>query len=435
MNFTIKKTRFLTILLYFLIKVSLDFIYCSYIVPIWEYMGFSLCKSNEAIVLSSAYVFLLSISVPVKVKRPSDLFLHILALCPLMPMLTVYAYSFTCHKYMFMCIVSFFIIKACKNLPSNLLNPKTLRKGYRIAFYFSVFIILLVTIHLLAKGGLRFFNLKLSKVYEFRSASARAVAQGIFAYLNSWVYKVFNMFLLTWALYKNKKMLVAISLLLQIFFYAISAHKSVLFAPFVILLAKYFSQKKHLSILITFIYVIGIWSSFVIYSLFNNMWPLSLFVRRLLIVPSFLNFKYYLFFQNNPLVYFSNSFLKKIIQYPYDLPVPLLISAYIGHNPDSWANTGYLAMGFVHLGYIGMILYSFIIGVILKLVDNFTYGKLPLWVGFSLVAIPLSGILQGSDLTTGLLTHGLGIAIILLWLTKNAELSKISLPIQRSKKS
>lgn len=385
-------------------------------------MGFLSSKSFSANFISFIYVILLSISVPLKVKKPSDLFLHILALCPLMPMLTIYAYSFSCHGYMFMCIVSFFIIKACKNIPSNLLNPKALQRGYKIALYISIFFIILVTIHLIAKGGLRFFNLKLSKVYEFRRASAHAVAEGIFAYLNSWVFKVFNMFLLTWALYKNKKMLVMISLLLQILFFAISAHKSVLFAPLVILFAKYLCQKKHSSILMTFFYFIGIWFSFATYSFFNNIWPLSLFVRRLLIVPSFLNFKYYLFFQANPLVYFSNSFLKKIIQYPYDLPVPLLISTYIGHNPDSWANTGYLAMGFAHLGYIGMILYSFIIGFIIKLVDNFTYNKLPLWVGFSLVAIPLSGILRGSDLTTGLLTHGLAIAIILLWLIKNAEL-------------
>lgn len=410
------------ILLYFLIKVSLDFMYCTYIIPIWGYMGFLSSKSFSANFISFIYVILLSISVPLKVKKPSDLFLHILALCPLMPMLTIYAYSFSCHGYMFMCIVSFFIIKACKNIPSNLLNPKALRRGYKIALYISIFFIILVIIHLIAKGGLRFFNLKLSKVYEFRRASAHAVAEGIFAYLNSWVFKVFNMFLLTWALYKNKKMLVMISLLLQILFFAISAHKSVLFAPLVILFAKYLCQKKHSSILMTFFYFIGIWFSFATYSFFNNIWPLSLFVRRLLIVPSFLNFKYYLFFQANPLVYFSNSFLKKIIQYPYDLPVPLLISTYIGHNPDSWANTGYLAMGFAHLGYIGMILYSFIIGFIIKLVDNFTYNKLPLWVGFSLVAIPLSGILRGSDLTTGLLTHGLAIAIILLWLIKNAEL-------------
>lgn len=189
MRFAIKKDRLLMILLYFLIKVSLDFMYCTYIIPIWGYMGFLSSKSFSANFISFIYVILLSISVPLKVKKPSDLFLHILALCPLMPMLTVYAYSFATHGYMVVCIFSFFIILTCVNLPFPSISPKTLYKGYKIAFGISMFFIFLVTLHIISVDGLRFFNLKLSKVYEFRRASAHVVAQGLYAYLNNWVFK------------------------------------------------------------------------------------------------------------------------------------------------------------------------------------------------------------------------------------------------------
>jgi hypothetical protein len=418
MKITIKKTRLLMILLYFLIKGSLDFIYCSYIVPIWGYMGFTLCKSNEAVIFSYIYVFLLSISIPVKIKTPSDFFLHVLVLCPLMPMLTIYAFSFATHGYMMICVISFFIIWSCVKIPFQLVISKSLHKGYKIALCISAFFVVLITIHIIAKGGLRFFNLNLSKVYEFRRASAQTVAQGFFAYLNNWVFKVFNMFLLTWALYKNKKIFIVISLLLQVFFFAISAHKSVLFSPILILLIRYISSKKQLPVLFPFFYLTGIGCSLNIFLLFNNIWPLSLIVRRALFVPAFLNFKYYLFFQNNPLICFSNSvFFKRLIHYPYDIPVPLLISKFIGHNPESWANTGFLGAGYAQLSYLGIIVYSVLIGFILRIVNNST-KTYPFWVGSSLIAIPIFSVFTSSDLTTGLLTHGLALGIFLLWLIK-----------------
>ncbi|WP_024821474.1 hypothetical protein [Aminobacterium mobile] len=424
MKFTIKKDRLLMILLYFLIKVSLDFMYCSYIVPLWGYMGFVLSKSFSAYVISFIYVFLLSISVPVKVKKTSDLFLHILALCPLIPMLTIYAFSFATHEYMAVCILSFFIILICVNFLFPSVSPKTLYKGYKIAFGISIFFIFLVTLHIISLGGLRFFNLKLSKVYEFRRASAHVVAQGLYAYLNNWVFKVFNMFIFTWSLYKNKKLLIAISLILQVFFFAVSAHKSVLFFPLVIVLIKYISQKKRLSLLLPTLYLLGSWFSLTIYSFFNNIWPLSLYVRRLLFVPAFLNFKYFAFFQNNPMVYFSNSFLKKFINYPYDIAPPLLVSTFIGQNPQAWANTGFLGTGYAHMGYWGIVFYAFLLGLVLKFTDDTTYNKLPLWVGSSLIAVPIITVFMSSDLTTGLLTHGLALAVFLLWLAKTANLNR-----------
>ncbi|HCA41342.1 MAG TPA: hypothetical protein DEP01_07605 [Aminobacterium sp.] len=295
---------------------------------------------------------------------------------------------------------------------------KSLHKGYKIALCISAFFVVLVTIHIIAKEGLHFFNLNLSKVYEFRRASAQTVAQGFFAYLNNWVFKVFNMFLLTWALYKNKKIFIIISLLLQVFFFAISAHKSVLFSPILILLIRYISSKKQLPVLFPFFYLTGIGCSLNIFLLFNNIWPLSLIVRRALFVPAFLNFKYYLFFQNNPLIYFSNSvFIKRLIHYPYDIPVPLLISEFIGHNPESWANTGFLGAGYAQLSYLGIIVYSVLIGFILRIVNNST-KTYPFWVGSSLIAIPIFSVFTSSDLTTGLLTHGLALGIFLLWLIK-----------------
>lgn len=424
MKFAIKKDRLLMILLYFLIKVSLDFVYYTYIVPLWGYMGFVLSKTFSAYIISFIYVFLLSISVPVKVKKPSDLFLHALALCPLMPMLTIYAYSFAAHEYIFICIVSFFIIWACVKSPFQSVSLKRLYRGDNVALGISIFFVILVTSHIILRGGLRFFNLNLSKVYEFRRASGQAVAQGLFAYLNNWAFKVFNMFIFTWALYKNKKLLIAISFILQVFFFAISAHKAVLFFPFAIVLIKYVSQKKQLPILLSTFYLLGNWFSLAIYCLFNNIWPLSLYVRRSLFVPAFLNFEYYLFFQKNPFVCFSNSFLKRGIQYPYDIPVPLLISEFIGHNPESWTNTGFLGMGYAQMGYLGITFYACLLGFILKFIDDTTYNKLPLWLGSSLVAVPILSVFTSSDLTTGLLTHGLAIGVFLLWLAKNPNLNR-----------
>jgi len=90
-----------------------------------------------------------------------------------------------------------------------------------------------------------------------------------------------------------------------------------------------------------------------------------------------------------------------------------------GIGTEASANSGFLANGFAHLGFVGMLLYSVILGLIVGSVDRvlkFLNDE------FRQVFIPLISLsfwqLKSSDLPTLLLTHGLFITLVLFLLYK-----------------
>jgi hypothetical protein len=112
----------------------------------------------------------------------------------------------------------------------------------------------------------------------------------------------------------------------------------------------------------------------------------------------------------------SNSVFSFFIDYPYNSQPPFVIGAYLGF-PEQAANTGFLATSFMHFGYVGMILFSVIVGAILRTIDSLALtSNLPIWFVLSLVVVPFFALQNSADLGTALLTHGLVLSLVILWL-------------------
>jgi fructose-specific phosphotransferase system IIC component len=109
----------------------------------------------------------------------------------------------------------------------------------------------------------------------------------------------------------------------------------------------------------------------------------------------------------------TSSILSPFIKYPYDVPLTRVISLeYWGR--DSNPNVGYLGDAFAHFGYIGMILFSMVLGIFLRFIDR-VGNRLPRKFVAGLMAAS-SASLTNSALFTCLLTHGLIVALILMWI-------------------
>ena len=65
---------------------------------------------------------------------------------------------------------------------------------------------------------------------------------------------------------------------------------------------------------------------------------------------------------------------------------------------------------------MGMIIYSMIVGLLIRIVDMLVASKIPLRFGLCLVIIPFFSLFTSADLTTALLSHGLFLSLLLLWL-------------------
>jgi hypothetical protein len=111
----------------------------------------------------------------------------------------------------------------------------------------------------------------------------------------------------------------------------------------------------------------------------------------------------------------SNNALSFLSSYPYEYPVPRIISLFQYGHADTWVNTGFLATSYMHFGFVGMLVFSVVAGLIFKLIDGLTSERVPLWVGVAIMIVPVFS-LTSADLPTTIVSHGLGLALLFLWL-------------------
>ena len=78
------------------------------------------------------------------------------------------------------------------------------------------------------------------------------------------------------------------------------------------------------------------------------------------------------------------------------------------------ANTGIVGDAFMNFGFIGLALWGILLAIILKLVDSCS-KRVDFRVGVAAIAMPTMSLVS-SALLTCLLTHGLLLALLLLYL-------------------
>ncbi len=306
----------------------------------------------------------------------------------------------------------------CKRLNNLSFNIKKLKFGKIIVLIVSYAIILIVIIHYINITGGKFI-LNFADVYSLREEYTENSNLKIFGYLNSWAFKIFSLLILVWALDKNKKLLICINIIIIILLYMLSGHKSalvgIIIVPFFYFLYKF---KNSTNLILMFFICIILFSMF-LGIVFNSLFPESIIIRRMFMVPAFLNFTYLDFFSNNDLVYWSNSIFSNFIEYKYDKQLPFIIGEYLGY-PEMGANTGFIASGYAHANILGIFVYIVIAIIIMNLINVLSQKHSKFFV-MSILIMPVMSMYTSSDLLTSLLTHGLLIGILLLFIYENKK--------------
>ena len=399
-------------------RLLLEFSYIQIISPFYSYSGF---KVNFDVFNYAMSWLIFIISQPLlkdKMLKVGDCFFTLAVLLVIIPMSVLYGYDSNRELLplatTYLAIAVIYLISAAKSISFRSL-PKV--KG---GIQFTVILSLLFVVGLVCwyfAVGVK-LNLDFRKVYEFRDENAELAASGILAYTNNWTFKIFNIVLFSFALLYKRYFWAVVFLLVQVYFFAASAHKSVLFLPFMVMGIWLFLRKTN-SLLIIPLALAGLALITIMTNLlFNDILASSLFVRRVLFVPAHLTFVYFEYFNDNVHVLWSNSVLSRFSEYPYDRPISKLIGAYLG-NEEMRANNGFVASAFAHAGLIGVLLYSVIIGFIIKFLNDVTYDALPLWFAMSLSIIPLRSLLVSSDLFTIMLTHGFIVALFVIFMSRS----------------
>lgn len=397
-----------------LFRFALEVCYALFVSERFAYQGFSLDFSLIKYVESWLIYISVALTFPASLTKPSDYLMTFIGAGVLAPTLVQYAYSDQSRFALYCLLMGVLFIQIFRN--GRAIRLPVIRNSQLIGIYLLVAIAAAVSLWYVASGAVAQFNLDLTKVYDFRRPSLDVAGKGFLSYINIWASKVAGPVLLAYFLWKKMYAPAIVVIALHVFWFGVSAHKSILFYPILVLFVWFwFSRTKALS-LVYFGMTAVVVTVFSIYVITGDVLLASLFVRRVFFVVANNAFAYYEFFGENALVYWSNAFTSSLIDYPYHVSPAELIGQWRG--TESHANNTFLATGYMHAGVFGVALYGFTAGLLFRLIDSIVQRGIPLWVGVAVIIVPSYALIVGADLPTALLTHGVGLCIFALYLIR-----------------
>jgi hypothetical protein len=248
--------------------------------------------------------------------------------------------------------------------------------------------------------NLDFSALLFSDVYSARVASReRNWAGSVYAYF--WLAKFICPMLILRGIDEKKLLFTILGSVAMLYMFLVTGHKSVFFGALITLgmYAVSVKVKKEELILIWALFSVFL-TSWLVSLLFGYIELESMFIRRLLFIPSLLNVYYFDFFAGNYL-YYSNSYLAGLLSYPYELMPPHLIGLHYFNSSEMSANNGIVSDGYMNFGYVGILFNITFTVYLLKLFRNSNIP--PRYFGLMILFFYS---IQGSSFSTVLLTHG-----------------------------
>ncbi len=404
-------TYLMSLLLY---SVLIVFLFVKWVVPVYTYKGYTIDFNWTNISMSIMYIAIISYFVAIQVDNIKAFFISMLIVTVIIPMLCLYSFTeeFVFYDmYILMIMFCVFIISLTCFIFIDLSGLSYRITFNRLLLPFMAFVTFFTLVRYVMLNGFGIFNLDITKVYDYRFL-LRETMTGIFAYVDAWTIKIINPFCIIYSLYKKNKYSVAFFVMFQILLFGFSSHKSVLFSVLVLIIFyKSLSLISKEKTTIIWIFICGcLFPLFLYFRNITGIWC-GLF-RRVFFTPATLNFNYYDYFSLNNFSWFRTSFLRHFSSSEYGSIARLIGFEYVG-NVETHANTGFLGAGYAQGGFLVMIVYSVIIGMLINVIAAFC-KKLPPGLAVGITILPMSSLFTSGDLPSSLVTGGLLIALLLL---------------------
>jgi hypothetical protein len=379
------------------------------IFPTYSYMGFRWNPSLSLTVVGGLAATSVGLALPARGDDFRSLMLHVMALFPVVPMSVLLGTS-AGNPGLFACaLIGTCIALAVSRLDLAAamrvrLSPGLGMTALAVAAVASVFWIYRMT-------SAFSFDLSMGTIYANRAAHQSELS-GTVEYAHMAATRTLVPLLIVAALVHRRWVFVFAGVVLELMIFSVGQHRTALFAPVAVLAAYWLAQREYsVQWLLTgtFAAVIAgwIWSATTVGFLLNEF-----VVRRVFFIPAMLNYEYYELIAFDRFVWWSDSKLTLgLAQYPYSESVPYLIGARIG-LPNAHANAGWVGSGYMHAGWLGVLSYALLIGLLLALLNDRRaerrdrFGAMAFFVSFL-------WIFMSSDLPSVMLTHGMLLGIVL----------------------
>lgn len=426
---------------FFLYRILLDWCYFNIISPVFSYAGFHDNSSLEKLVLSWLLLFLFYIAIlniyQQENWRASTMITYVLGIISFVPFTTcvhagIVSEDLICHFCLYWLLL-LVLQKILLHIPIQRFAKLRISsfeiddKFVKIIGVFSL--LLVIAISIFYTGFRMHFNL--NDVYGLRLEARNFNMPAILNYLFAWT-KAVNPVILAYCLVKKKYVAGSLFFFTQVLSFGIDGMKSTFLMPFVVLITFFIFDDNSSFVKIKNLIVWGsvflTITSILQYLTVGSFTLASLFIRRMLFVPRYLDTCYYDFFLTNEPDFFRSSFLRHFgFISPYtvsDNGITYIIGAQYYNNPVMNCNNGYFSDAITNFGSLGVVIMPIFLIFVLYLFD-----KSVLYLNRKLVVVPILFFAIGVNSTfllTELLTHGI-VILLFLFSCMKPENSQINL--------
>lgn len=366
------------------------------------------------------YLILISVFLYRQQRRASlsDYFIIILTLLYFLPGNILFVYGNWGSTYYIFHFLSYLFLSTTNEIFPNIrCSEHSSRKEHKgvlsfICYFISISVILITLYY----NGLH-LNFNLSEVYDLRSEWSTSGMPNIFNYYIPFAAR-FTPILLLVTLKRRRVFLSSLLIFSQLVSFSFGGMKYTLFALILGLLFHFFGQRVNAKkVIIYFSAFVGI--CLIECLLLKNQPPLLTIytLRRISFIPNQIGSYFFSFAQENGYLYYSESFLRVFLIYPYQYAFPHVIGNYAFGLPDMGANTGLFAEGFSQIGWLSLPIYAILYVFIFRLYSACTKG----FKKAGLSHVPLLGVilysmtfLDGAYFSV-LLTQGFLLSLIALY--------------------
>lgn len=400
---------------------AMHFVYANTLSPIYAYTGYTYNpQSVSAVVLSWLAALAPAFLIPTGSERPSYSIYMILYIFTYIPSSMIPCYTnlidaeniLTFHVVL---MLLFLLIGLVYHVPVMRVKFVKLESSYLWTFvglasvcFYSIIV---------AAFGLNFNLVALDDVYEVRSEYKNSVEQtgALVSYAIQWQSCVFNLLMMGHGLASRKPLLLLAGLIGQFMIYSITGFKSVLFSGLLVaaLGGMLWLSRRRYGLYIAWSAAGMILASGLVYSMTETLTLPSL-TNRLLVTPGLITGQYYDFFSNHPNSMLGDSIFRWFVEYPYSMPVANVIGEHYYNSRNCSANGNLWAYGYASFGYLGLVVFSGLLALVMWLYDSLAQRCDPR------ISIFLAGIfalnISNGSLLTCLLTHGFLISMLIVYL-------------------
>lgn len=406
----------------------MEWCYTEWLTKDWGYYGFIRKDISFSFRIT---LFLISIIpsfwIPLSLDRPSKFFYILIYAFMYVPPVFGIGYSLekensAIFQFLLSNLAGFYIIGLPYKFSLYSIKSKILSKSlfFNGIFLLTTVLMLWVVIKFGSSMSL-VLDLGSSDIYTQRFVASDIMQGSKIGYALTYLAGCLLPLVISYGLFYKKHISLSFGIICYIILFSVGSNKSYILSPFIIVAFFFCFKNKETFISSFFLFLtiisIGLTYSQVSASQYYKVLfflPSSLFLFRTIMVSAYSSVKYYLFFDEHPLLFYSHiRGFNLFIQYPYDNPVlgQVIGEYYTGNSKYNMNANFWVTDGLSSMWLPGIILVSIFISILFYILDC-SADKLNTKYVLSILAYT-SVNLTNWNISTVIVSGGLGLLIFL----------------------